>query len=120
MSDQLVNIIRIANHEFQEFIDEVANSGDKVAKTRGAVHRLEKVARRLGEVDQCLAQRTRSSLAGTESEYEVVKYRENLKALKGVLDTLQYSLLVEKSHIENSRANMLAASAWAQLLRQTS
>jgi hypothetical protein len=120
MSDRFLEIIRMANREFQEFIDEVAKNGAKVAKTRGAVRRLEKVAHRLSHVDGFLAQRAGPNLGGAESEFEILKYRENLKALKGVLETLQYSLLVEKSRIENTRANVQAASAWAQSLRQTS
>jgi hypothetical protein len=122
MSDRFLEIVRLANREFQAFIDEVEKNGAKVAKTPGAVRRLEKVAHRLNQVDGFLAHRARPVPAGADSEYEILKYRENLKALKGIMETLQYSLLVEKSHIENTRANVnvQAASAWAQSLRQTS
>ena len=119
MDTRLVKTVRIANREFQEFIDEVAKDGPNVAKTGGAVRRLQKIARRLSQVDRYL-EHPRPFPTTPESEYEILQYRENLKALKRVFETLQYGLLAEKSQIENTRANMKAASAWAHSLRQTS
>jgi len=120
MGDQFADIVRMANREFQEFIEEITKSDKKVAKTRGVVRRLEKVTRRLSQVNHYLTRRATPVLAQTESEYEILKYVENLKALKGILETLQSSLLIEKSHLETTRAKMRAADAWAQSLRQTS
>ena len=120
MNNRLIGIIRFANREFQEFIDEVAEDGAKITDTRGAGRRLEKVAQRLRQVDGLLAQEGKPYVAGAGSGDEILKYRENLTALKGVLETLQNSLLVKKSRLENARGSVQAASAWAQLLRQTS
>jgi hypothetical protein len=120
MSDGLLDAIRIANREFQEFIDEVAQSGAKVVESRGAVHRLEKVQIRLREVARHLAEEARSPTRTPEAAYEVLKYRENLKNLRGVMESLQFSLLAEKTRLENVRANLQSACAWAASLRDIS
>lgn len=119
MDARLVNAVRIANREFQDFIDAVANDGPNIAKSAEAVRRLRKIARRLSQVDRYLAH-PKASPATPDSEHEILQYRENLKALKKAIETLQYALLAEKSQIENTRANMKSASAWAHSLRQTS
>jgi hypothetical protein len=119
MDTRLVKTVRIANREFQEFVDEIAKVGPNIAKTGEAVRRLQKIARRLSQVDRYLAN-PRPLPATPESEYEILQYKENLKALKRAFETLQYALLAEKSQIENTRANMKAAKAWAHSLRETS
>ena len=55
-----------------------------------------------------------------EAAYQVMKYRENLKALKSIMEALQFSLLAEKARLENVRANMQAACAWAASVREIS
>jgi len=120
MNNELLDIIRIANREFQEFIDQVAQNGAKVVESRGAVRRLEKVDLRLQQVSKYLAAESRPSAQAPEAEYEVLKYRENLKSLRSVLETLQFSLLAEKARLENVRANLQAACAWATSLREIS
>jgi len=50
MNDELLDIIRVANREFQEFIDQVAQTGEKVVESRGAFRRLTKVDLRLKQV----------------------------------------------------------------------
>ena len=120
MNTKLRDIIRIANREFPEFIGEVLQNGPKGAELGGAARRLGKVALRLKQVDRYLAERAGSGAKALESEQEFLTYAENLKALRGVLETLQSSLLAQKSHSDNVRANLQAASAWATSLRQTS
>jgi predicted nucleic acid-binding Zn-ribbon protein len=120
MTDDLLDAIRAANREFQEFIDQVAQSGAEVVESRGALRRLEKVQSRLREVAQYLAEEARSPARSPEAAYEILKYRENLKTLRSVMETLQFSLLAEKTRLENIRANLQAARAWAASLRELS
>jgi hypothetical protein len=120
MDSKLRDIIRIANREFQEFIGEVSQNSLKGAELRGAARRLRKVALRLKQVDRYLTERAGSATNALQSEQEFLTYAENLKALRGVLETLQSSLLAQKSSSDNVHANLRAASAWAASLRQTS
>jgi hypothetical protein len=120
MNNRLLDVIRMANREFQEFINQVSQNGAKVVESRGAGHRLEKVDLRLQEVSKFLAAGSRPSADAPEVEFEVLKYRENLKALRTTVETLQFSLLAEKARLENVRANMQAARAWAASLREIS
>jgi division protein CdvB (Snf7/Vps24/ESCRT-III family) len=120
MNHKLLDTIRIANREFRDFIDQVAQSGAQIVESRGAIRRLEKVNLRLQDVSQFLAAESRPSAPEPEAAYEVMKYRENLRALRNAMETLQFSLLAEKARLENVRANMQAACAWATSLRETS
>lgn len=120
MGTELLDVIRIANREFQEFIDQVSASGTKMVESRGAIRRLGKVNLRLQQVSRNLAARSRSAEPGPETAFEVLKYREILKTLHRVMETLQFSLLAEKARMENVRANMQAAHAWATSLREIS
>jgi hypothetical protein len=120
MTYEPLDIIRMANREFQEFMDKVAQNGAKVVESRGAVGRLDKINLRLQQVSQFLAADSRASLRAPEVALEVLKYGENLKALRSVVQTLQFSLLAEKSRLENTRANLQAACAWATSLREIS
>src|SRR5208282_1555912 len=105
MNNQLLDILRIANREFQEFIDQVTQKGAQVVESRGAVRRLEKVNLRLKQVSQHLAAGSKSPAPEPEAAYEVLKYREKLKALRNAMETLQFSLLTEKARLDNVRAN---------------
>jgi hypothetical protein len=120
MNSEFMDVIHIANREFQDFIDQVSENGAKVVETRGAMRRLAKVDLRLQSVSKCLAASSKSSVEAPEAAYEVLKYRENLKTLRNVMETLQFSLLAEKSKLENLRANMRAACAWAASVREIS
>jgi hypothetical protein len=120
MRNELLDVIRIANREFQAFIDEFAQTGTRVVETRGAARRLEKVDIRLKQVSQCLSAGAGSAASERDAAYEVMKYRENLKALRNIIETLQFSLLAEKARLDNVRANMQAARAWAASVRDIS
>jgi hypothetical protein len=120
MNNELLDILRIANREFQEFIDQVTQNGAQVVESRGAVHRLEKVDLRLKQVSHRLAAGSKSPAPEPETAYEVLKYREKLKALRNAMETLQFSLLAEKARLENVRANLQSACAWATSLREIS
>ncbi len=120
MNNELLNTIRLANKDFQDFIEQVAQKGEKVVESRGAVRRLGKVNLRLNEVSKSLSTGFRPPAQAREAEYEVLKYRDNLKTLRGVMETLQFSLLAEKARLENVRANLTAARAWATSLREIS
>jgi hypothetical protein len=120
MNNGLLDVIRIANREFQEFVNQVSENGAKVVETCGAAHRLEKVDLRLQQVSKFLAAGSRPSADAPEVAFEVLKYRENLKALRATVETLQSLLLAEKARMENVRANMQAACAWATSLREIS
>jgi hypothetical protein len=120
MKAEFVDVVRTANREFRELIEELSRNEMQFMRSRGAVRRLEKVSIRLSQVESYLTQRPKSSGRAAESEYEILKYRENLKALKTAFETLQYSLLVEKSRLDNARSNLQAAHAWADSVRQLS
>ena len=120
MDKELVDIIRTANREFQEFIDQVVQDGAKVVESPGALRRLEKVDLRLKQVSEHLASAVKASAQEPEAAYELLKYRENLRTLRSVMETLQFSLLAEKARLENVHANMQSACAWATSLREIS
>jgi DNA repair exonuclease SbcCD ATPase subunit len=120
MKTGLLGVTRIANLEMQELMDEVSQKGLKILESRGALGRLKRLVLRLRQVDRHLAEGRGSGAKLAEAESEVLRYEENLKALKAALETLQRSLLAQKSHLENIRANLGAASSWAASLRQTS
>jgi hypothetical protein len=120
MKNELLAVIRIANREFQELSDLVSQDGTKVVESQGIVRRLKKVDVRSQQVSRYLAAASGLSEQAPESAFEILKYQENLKTLQRVLETLQFSLLAEKSRMENARANMQAAHAWATSLREIS
>ena len=120
MSDDLLETLQSANREFQEFIEQVSEGGARAVETRGAMRRLVKVDLRLKHVSKCLASASKPYLKSPEAAYEVLKYRENLKTLKGLMESLQFSLLAEKTRLDNVRANMQAARAWAESVRELS
>ena len=120
MNTRLLEVVRIANREIQKLIDEISQNGAKIVQRRGALRRLGRLSLRLKQIDHYLAEGPRPSAKQAESEHEILKYKENLKALKAALETLQSSLLARKSHLENVRANLEAANSWVASLRQTS
>ena len=120
MGSELLNLVRIANREFQEFIEKVSKDGGKVVESRGAARRLEKLDLRLKEVAEYLDSARRSDAHHPEAAYQLMRYRENLKTLRTILETLQFSLLAEKARLDNLRASMQAACAWANSLRDIS
>ena len=120
MDSELLNLIRTANREFQDFTDRASRDGAKVVATRGATHRLEKLDARLTQISQHLDAAPAAVADEPEAAYQFVKYRENLKALRSVLETLQFSLLAEKSRLDNLRANLQSACAWAASVREIS
>jgi hypothetical protein len=120
MNNELLHIVRIANREFQEFIGQVSEKGAKVVESRGTVRRLEKISLRLAQVSQHLDTGSRSSAQTGEAASEILKYRENLKTLGTVMETLHFSLLAEKARLEQVRGSLQAAGAWAASLRETS
>ena len=118
MNNELLDAVRNANREFQQFIEQVAQVGTQVVAARGAARQLEKVNLRLQEVAQHLAAVRKPP--EPETAFELLKYRETLNALRNVMQTLQFSLLAEKARLENVRANLQAACAWATSLREIS
>jgi len=120
MNHELLRIIRVANREFQGFIAQAGKDGAKVVDPQGGVRRLEKVDLRLKQVAPYLTADSRYSTDTPEVAYEMQKYGENLTTLRSVMETLQSSLRAEKARLDNVRANVLAASAWATSLRDIS
>ncbi len=120
MNNDLLEAVRLANLEFQEFIEQVAKNGAKGVESRGAIRRLRGVDLRLKAVSKFLSVGFKPFAQASESESEVLKYRDNLKTLRGVMETLQFSLLAEKARLGNVRANMQATCAWATSLREIS
>ena len=120
MNGSLLDIMRIANREFQDFLDDIAQSGEKVVGSHGALRRLTKIDLRLKQVSRLLAAETKFFAQTPDAAYEVLKYRDILKSLRSAMETLQFSLLAEKARLENVRANLQAACAWATSLRELS
>jgi hypothetical protein len=120
MNDEFLELVRTANREFQEFIGQTSQKGTKAIESRGAIRRLEKISLRLEQVSHYLTRGYRSLAEMGEAAYEIQKYRDNLKTLGPVIETLQFSLLAEKAHLEQVRGNLQAASAWATSLREIS
>jgi len=120
MSHQLLENLKIANREFQEFIDQVACEGTKALKCQGAFRRLDKLNHRLQQVSKHLSTQSRRSLEEPEGAIEIMKYGENLKTLRTVIQNLHVSLLAEKTRLDNARANLQSACAWADSLREIS
>jgi hypothetical protein len=120
MGSELLDAVRIANREFQEFIDKASQDGAKVVESRGAARRLEKLDTRLKQISQHLDASSGFAAHEPEAAYQFMKYRENLRTLRSVLETLQFSLLAEKARLESLRANMQAACAWATSVRDIS
>ena len=120
MNDELLDLVKTANREFQEFVDQVSQEGSKVVESRGAVQRLEKVDLRLRQVTEFLAAIPGKSEPTPEEAYEFLRYRDILRSLRSAMETLQFSLLSERSRLENVRANMQAATAWAASVREIS
>ncbi len=120
MNNELLIAIRLANREFQELIEQVAKNGGISVGSRGAIRRLGNVGLRLKAVSKCLSAGFKLSAQTRETDYEIVIYRDNLKTLRGAMETLQFSLLAEKARLENARGNLRAAGAWAASLREIS
>lgn len=120
MNGELLGVIRTANREFQEFIDQVSQNGAEVMETQGAMRGLGKVDLRLKHVSKCLATVSQRTAEAPDAALEVLRYRENLKVMKGIMETLQTSLLAEKSRLDNVRANTQAACSWAASMREIS
>jgi len=120
MNPGLLKFIRTANREFELLIDEISRIGTRIAESPRTLRRLQKIELRLHQVGHYLEEISEPIDEVAESELEVLKYRENLKVLGTVLETLQFSLLAQKSHLENAQANLNAANAWATALRHTS
>jgi len=119
MTGELVENIRTANREFREFIDQAAQRSAKGVESRWVVRRLQGITLRLAQISEYLAA-SRPIMPAADAADDVRKYTENLKALRAVLETLQFSLLAEKARLETARANLRAACAWAMSLHNIS
>lgn len=120
MSHEMLETIMAANREFREFIDQEAREEAEVTGTRRALRRLDSINFRLNQVSRHLSQDSQPFAEDPEGEAEVWQYRENLRTLRSILQTLQVSLLAEKSRMDDTRSNLHAADAWANSLRQIS
>ena len=105
MNNELLDIIRTANREFQEFIDQVSQKRRESGGDPGAMRRLEKVDLRLKHVSKCLAAVSKPSMESPEAAYQVLKYRRKPEDAENIMETLQFSLLAEKARLENVRTN---------------
>jgi HPt (histidine-containing phosphotransfer) domain-containing protein len=120
MPTTLLNLIRIANREFRDFFEEVSRVATGVERPSVAFVRIQQVARRLEQVGKLLERPLRLADWTGFAGREIAEYQENLRRLRNALETIQYALLAERSHLQNVWANLQAASAWAATLKQTS
>jgi hypothetical protein len=117
MSTELLDSIRAANREFQEFITVVSSNGGNGNEINKAIGRITRVHLRLKHISKCLASPLKFPLESLDAAEEVQRYRENLKDLKSTIEALQASLLAEKLRLDNARTNMQAARSWAESVR---
>jgi hypothetical protein len=117
MSTELLDSIRAANREFQDFIVLVSSSAGNGNEIKKAIGRLSKVHFRLKHISKCLASPLKLPLESPDAGDDVQRYRENLKVLKGIIESLQEFLFAEKSRLDNARSNMQAARSWAESVR---
>ena len=82
MNNELLDSIRAANREFQEFIEVASPKGREWAKFETAIPLLSRVHFRLKHISKCLAANPTSYLESPESADEVEQYRKNLRALQ--------------------------------------
>ncbi len=117
MSSELLDSIRSANREFQEFIAMVSSDGGDGKEIKKAISRLARVHLRLKHISKCLALPLTFPLESVDVAEEVQRYGENLKDLKSFIEALQASLLAEKSRLDGARSNLQAARSWAESVR---
>jgi len=120
MNDAALRIIRTANRGFQEIIRQATESGNKAMGTGDAATLLRKIDQRLKQVAKHLGEGATALGTDSEAAIELQMYRENLTRLRHVVETLQSRLLAEKTRMDNVRANLRAARAWATSLREIS
>jgi len=117
MTRELMENIRTANSEFQEFIDQAVQDQAKGVASRRMVTRIDRINLRLAHVSKVVATESKPIIPLAEAVDSIRSYRETLKSLRAVLETLQFSLLIEKARLDSARANLHAACAWAASLR---
>ena len=120
MDVTLREIVRIANHELGDFIRRFSEQGRDHGKCLEAAKRLGKISLRLKQVERLLAERTKHRSEGAEIDRTILEYEENLKALRGIVEGLESTLLARRSRFEHTRAHLQAADAWARSVRQIS
>jgi len=118
MNNELLDLIRIANREFHEFTNQHPPGDAKLGEARRANRQLEKINIRLKQVAERLGGGSDVCTSEPGATYEVMKYRENLTSLQRQIESLRFSLLAEKARLENVRANLHSAGAWAMSLRE--
>ena len=119
MDEALLESVRAANQELQQFI-ELACPDGKRREVEDTVRRLSRVNLRLKHVSKCHAAAPRSFLESCSEGGEIQKYRDNLVALKRIVEKLQAFLLAERVRLNHRRFNVQAASAWADATRACS
>ena len=119
MDEALLESVRAANQELQQFI-ELACPDGKRREVEDTVRRLSRVHLRLKHVSKCHAAAPRSFLESCSEGGEIQKYRDNLVALKRIVEKLQAFLLAERVRLNHRRFNVQAASAWADATRACS
>ena len=116
MNGSLSDVLRIADKEIRDFIEEASSRGDGMLEPRWAVRRLEKIDRRLDQVGKLL-RRERHRADRRTSASVMLQHVETLKGLRALLESSQGPLLAERARLENIRTNLESASSWAASLR---
>jgi hypothetical protein len=117
MNNELLDSIRAANREFQEFIKIASPKGGNGQKFETAIPLLSRVHFRLKHISKCLATNSKSYHESPESADEVEQYRKNLRALQETIEAIQTSVLSERIRLNSARTNVQAARAWAESVR---
>ena len=115
-----LEVIRIANREFREFSDRFSVAGMGLEQCLDASRRLGKVSLRLKQVERLIAQRLHTKQPEPGLDETLQEYGQNLKALKEIVENLESTLLARKTGMDNARARMNAADAWARSVRELS
>lgn len=115
---KLLEAVRTANREFRDFVEKFSEPSLTQGQCTEAARRLGRISLRLKQLERLLARRAEGDREANDINQAIVEYQENLKALKGIVETLQSSLLERKSRFEDAHTHLQAARAWATSLRQ--
>ncbi len=120
MNARLLDVVRIANREFRDFVATFSEQGPGHGQYAEAARRLGRVSLRLKQVERVLADGAKRHSEQAGAEQELLDYEQNLMALKRIVEGLESMLLERKSRFEDIRAHLHAANAWASSLHQIS
>ena len=117
MSQATIEGLRVVNHNLRAGLIRLQAGRDRsvaIAPTEFA-----DLLAELLRVSDGLRSLAEAAALDAEIAQEVSEYRSNLSQLEKALPSAQARLLVEKARLENAKAHMARAAAWAQAQAKT-